>query len=307
MNKSSKKKTNITGIVLVLIGLLVFFSDYIYNKFIFISKEIAINKSQVSSSDDRENMEYYDETGLVEGTNLAISEDQKVKKVESYKNVIEIKGLDIKAYVYNDLSHDSLTYGLGRYPDTPKLGEYGNTVVAGHSSNIYDCILNNLQKARILDSVDVYNENGEKFVYTITDKYIVNPDALDVLITENKNIRELTFITCTNSGSQRVIVKCKCFTDEELKLFTDNIQRTNKDKLLSINASLELFDFSSIFIERNKPVHIERNISYVDSPFNRLPTFQNINTIIKSDLAKKSHSYNKYFNTDIGFKFNIKE
>lgn len=307
-DRDSNKSIKFLGIIIVVIGLCIIFSDIIYNQVIKYYRNKAIKNSEITVDRDNDvEVNYYDETGLISGDNFVVSSDQDIKQVNSYKNVLEIENLNIKAYVYNDLSHDSLTYGVGRYPDTPKLGEYGNTVIAGHSSNIYNCILNNLKDIKIFDTINIYNESGDLLKYYVTDKYIVNPNNLDVLDTTDDSIKELTIITCTSNGAQRLIVKAKQLSDSELSLLKEAAQKENKEKLLYINSNLKLFDFESIFQERNKPNKLVRNINYVYSPFNRISTLRNINLIIKNDLIKKEHLYNPNFDISFGVKAELKE
>ena len=307
-DKDLSKNFKLLGVLIIIIGVCIIFSDIIYNQIIKYYRDKAIKGSEiVVNRSNQTDVEYYDETGLVDGSNFVVSEDQDIKQVDSYKNVIEIENLGIKAYVYDDLSHDSLIYGVGRYPDTPKLGESGNTVIAGHSSNIYNCILNNLKDIKIFDTVNVYNDSGDLFKYYVTDKYIINPNDLRVLDTVDESIKELTIITCTSNGAQRLIVKAKQLSDSELVELKENVQIENKEKLLTINSNLKLFDFKSIFKERNKPIKLVRKVDYIYSPFNRVSTLRNMNLIIKNDLVKKEHSYNPNFDISFGFKFELKE
>ena len=295
------------GIIVIVLGLGVLCSDVIYNRVIEHYRDKAIKESEIVVDRTKLDKDSYDETSLVSGSNFAVSGDQDVKVVESYKNVVEIENLGIKAYVFDDLSHDSLTYGVGRYPETPKLGEFGNTVIAGHSSNIYNCILNNIKDIKIFDVINIYDGSGNLLKYYVVDKFIINPSNVDILKTTDESIKELTIITCTSSGAQRLIVKAQQLSDSELSLLKESVQQENKGKLLSINDSIKLFDFKSIFKERNKPTKLIREVVYTGSPYDIISTVRNMNVIIGDDLECNEHLYNSNFDIGIGVDIELKE
>ena len=64
------------------------------------------------------------------------------------------------------------------------------------------------------DNIELQDLSGRTINYKVYNKYIVNPT--DTSCTSQRgndgkmlNCRELTLITCTNYGTQRLIVKCR--------------------------------------------------------------------------------------------------
>ena len=64
------------------------------------------------------------------------------------------------------------------------------------------------------DTVELEDMTGRKVEYAVYDTYVVNPDdtsCTSQLTADGKPLpfRELTLITCTNYGTQRLVVKCR--------------------------------------------------------------------------------------------------
>ena len=110
---------------------------------------------------------------------------------------------------------DTLTRGLGHYPDTAMPGQVGNFVVAGHRTT-YGRPLHDIDKMRVGDLVIV--ELRASYVIYAVDRYeIVNPDRVDVAaaVPERPGVTPtaawLTLTTCNPkySAKQRYIVFAK--------------------------------------------------------------------------------------------------
>ena len=84
-------------------------------------------------------------------------------------------------------------------------GEEGNFALAGHSSYIYNQVFNNLHKVNMGDKIVIKTINNQ-FTYIITETMEVQPSDTYVLDQDMRK-KEITIVTCTNSGKQRFIVK----------------------------------------------------------------------------------------------------
>ena len=179
-----------------------------------IAEDSAIIKEE--SIEEAETLENTEENNLLES-------NQKVKKVKEYRDVLEIPQYDILAYIYPNLKKSSLDFGVGWYATTRRWGELGKCVVAGHSSTIYNCILNDTAKMRVGDKFYVYDGNGKKHTYCVTARDIVSPSDMWVLSTVDETHSSFSMVTCTNNGSERLVITGTELSDEEYKTYMDNL------------------------------------------------------------------------------------
>lgn len=102
------------------------------------------------------------------------------------------------------MDDEVLKYYLGHFEDSAKPGEKGNFSVAGHRVSDYSDVLVNLYKTEVGDEI-IVKADKKKYIYKITDNFIVNPDRVDVL--DNTDEATITLITCTVGAKERVVVK----------------------------------------------------------------------------------------------------
>lgn len=126
-----------------------------------------------------------------------------------------------------DLVQAALENGVVHYGNTAQPGEIGNSVIVGHSSNDWwdagdykyaFILLDRLQEG---NEIIVHHE-GTRYVYEVTDNYIVEPTDLSVLEQpDDKSM--ITLITCTPPGTswQRLIVEAEQISPDP----ADNIKR----------------------------------------------------------------------------------
>lgn len=119
--------------------------------------------------------------------------------------VFEIPKLNIKVPVMEGIDNEVLSVAAGHFPETGEVGS-GNYCIAGHSSTIYACIFNNLDKIEIGMNMYLYNNNENKTCYTyeVTENFIVDPE--DIWILGDFKDDRITIVTCTDDGSQRQVV-----------------------------------------------------------------------------------------------------
>ena len=120
-------------------------------------------------------------------------------------------GLDYK--VLSATSPDLLFVSLNKF-NGPKPNEIGNYCIAGHyySSNKMFGYLHKLKNGDRATLTDLTTENGETVEYEVYFKDVIEPTDVSVtsqLQTRENGTRELTLMTCTNHGKQRLIVKLR--------------------------------------------------------------------------------------------------
>lgn len=109
---------------------------------------------------------------------------------------------------------EALRDGVVHYPGTAEPGVSGNVVITGHSSYFpwdpgrFKDVFSLLHKVAINDIVIVYH-NQKAYRYKVYEKKEVQPNQVDVLLSEGDS--RLTLITCTPVGTnlRRLIVLAK--------------------------------------------------------------------------------------------------
>lgn len=117
--------------------------------------------------------------------------------------VVEITDLNIKAPILEGTEQSVLSKAAGHFEGTGDFGK-GNYCIAGHSSTIYKEYFNNLKKVQVGTKIKLYNKNKDCYTYTVKEVLTVEPDETWVLKDFGDN--RLTLITCTDDGSQRLVV-----------------------------------------------------------------------------------------------------
>lgn len=252
----------------IISGLSIFgFYSYYNNKMENIIQEnidkstIYVSNTETSDVTENSNSTLVDTTVAVEN----VDEDQVIKEVKTYSNVLSIPELGILAYINDGVSKDALAGGVGRHEETANIGELGNCVVAGHASDIYNCILNNLDKINLFDSFEVYDSSGKKHTYYVTQKFICEPDDVGILASSTMDKSMFTIYTCTNKGSQRLVVEGTELTEAELAKYKENLHNTYITNMLNFNES---YNIESIYTElqvRELAKNRHYSVNYVKS------------------------------------------
>ena len=107
-----------------------------------------------------------------------------------------------------------LKNGVVRLGKMSTPGEPGNTFITGHSSNYwwdkgaYNYVFVLLDKLQVGENMKIYSE-GNKYVYTVTDKRIVDPADTSTIVHTSEPT--LTLMTCYPPGStaKRLLVNLK--------------------------------------------------------------------------------------------------
>jgi sortase A len=109
-----------------------------------------------------------------------------------------------------------LKEGLVHHFQTANPGEIGNSVIVGHSSsyqwdkNSYGkvfALLNELEKGDLIFII----HDHKKYRYVVYDKFIVNPDQVEVLSQEAFQTPTVTLLSCWPIGTywKRIIVRAE--------------------------------------------------------------------------------------------------
>ena len=128
----------------------------------------------------------------------------------SQEAILKIPAINIEYVVLSDTSPELLFVSLNKFFG-PNPNEVGNYCIAGHyyeSGKMFGK-LHKLKNGDIAELTDLY---GRTVKYEVYDKKVVEPydtSCTSQRTTLDTNTRELTLITCTNHGKQRLVVKLR--------------------------------------------------------------------------------------------------
>ena len=117
--------------------------------------------------------------------------------------VVEIADLRIKAPILEGTDNDTLSKAAGHFIGTGELGK-GNYCIAGHSSTLYKEYFNNLKNIEIGMKITLYDIKKASYEYTVKETFIVEPSETWIL--NDFGDDRVTIITCTDDGTQRLVV-----------------------------------------------------------------------------------------------------
>ena len=136
----------------------------------------------------------------------------KKQKLMRENPVVEITALHIKAPILEGTENEILARAVGHFPETGAVGS-GNYCIAGHSSVLYKEYFDNLKNAENGMQIALYTKEKQCYTYTVSDRFVVEPD--EVWILEDFGDDRVTLVTCTDDGTQRIVVVGKLDAAQE--------------------------------------------------------------------------------------------
>ena len=121
--------------------------------------------------------------------------------------IITIPKIDITYPVLSETSDELLEISVNKYWG-PKPNEVGNYCVVGHNYK-NGKMFGRLHELENGDIVELEDLTGKTVKYKVYNKYIVEPTDTSCTSQLTNGRKELTSITCTNYGTQRLVVKCR--------------------------------------------------------------------------------------------------
>ena len=119
--------------------------------------------------------------------------------------LIDIPSVNISSVIVSGTEKEQIRHYIGHFENTAMPGENGNFCIAGHSSTIYNNVFNNLKNIKLNDEIKITTSDGE-FTYLVSEIFETEPTNVGVLNQDN-DLKEMTIVTCTNGGKDRLIVK----------------------------------------------------------------------------------------------------
>lgn len=169
----------------------------------------------VTLNQQESDREEIDITKLAQSVQAQIENKQKEKEIFTSESgdtysidaVLNIPSLEINYPIIdkttNELLKISLTKFWGGNPN-----EEGNYVIVGHNYRNKK-MFGKLSEIKIGDKVELTDLEGKTISYEVYDRYVVSPDDTACTSQNTKGNKEITLITCTNYGTQRLVVKAR--------------------------------------------------------------------------------------------------
>lgn len=120
---------------------------------------------------------------------------------------LNIPRLSINYPVLSETTEELLKISINKYWG-PKPNEVGNYCVVGHNYKNKK-MFGRLSEIVNGDIVELKDTSGRTLQYSVYDKYVVKPTDVSCTSQLTNGKKEITLITCTNYGTQRLIVKAR--------------------------------------------------------------------------------------------------
>ena len=121
--------------------------------------------------------------------------------------IIEIPKINIYYPIFSNINDDLLKIAPCKFYGN-NLNKNDNICIAGHNYN-NSLFFSNIVLLSANDEIYIYNNEGRKYIYSVSKMYEVKYNDLSPIFDYDQNSRELTLITCNNLNSNRIIVKAK--------------------------------------------------------------------------------------------------
>ena len=121
---------------------------------------------------------------------------------------IRIPSICIEYPVLSETSDRLLEISVNKYWGPNGANEIGNYCIVGHNYR-NGKMFGRLHELVNGDTVELEDLMGRKITYKVYNKYVVKPTDTRCTSQKTNGKKELTLITCTNYGKERLIVKCR--------------------------------------------------------------------------------------------------
>lgn len=194
--------------------------------FITVVSIIAINVKDLLNKSELDDMDIKDIAGtlndyITDGNNstsnsnpiIIDAPNDEIVVSQGAIAVIDIPSVGVRGQVKEGTDDETLKNYIGKFNGCAYPGEKGNFCVAAHN-NIYTEIFRNLYKVKVNEEIRVVTRT-KIFTYKVTSITTVEPTQIEVLDADMTK-KEITLVTCTNMGRQRVIVKGEMIKEETI-------------------------------------------------------------------------------------------
>lgn len=121
--------------------------------------------------------------------------------------ILNIPSLDINYPVLSKTTEELLKISLTKFWGG-EPNEVGNYVIVGHNYRNKK-MFGKLSEMKIGDEIELQDLTGRTIKYIVYDRNIVSPDDTSCTSQKTNGNKEITLITCTNYGTQRLVIKAR--------------------------------------------------------------------------------------------------
>ncbi|MDO5557688.1 MAG: sortase [Clostridia bacterium] len=121
--------------------------------------------------------------------------------------ILKISKINLNYPVLSETSEELLKISLNKLWG-PNPNEIGNYCIVGHKYK-NDKMFGALHKLELGDIIELTDLQNRTVKYEIFNKYVVEPNDTSCTTQLTDKKRELTLITCTNYGKQRLVIKAR--------------------------------------------------------------------------------------------------
>ena len=201
MHKKEKSKLLITGIIVIIIGIMIGIIP------IFLQRKVGMKeKNKVE--------DYIRDTSTIEDNN-SINEEEENSNEEEYLFILEIPRINIKRGIYqksSSLNTIEKNITIMKESSLP-TDNNGNVVLEAHNGTANVAFFKYLYKLEINDPVYIYYQ-GTKYIYNVSNIYDVDKDGT-VEVNRDSNQKTLTLITCKKDTDDKQLVVILYLSKEE--------------------------------------------------------------------------------------------
>lgn len=213
-----KKKIYQLAFLISIICVFMLSSYYIYaeydrNKSEELSKELLAGRVDDTTVNEDDNLLRVSLEANTQEQEVIIEENNETTHVtqdgQSYTTeaVLNIPSLGINYPILSDTSEELLKISLNKFWG-PSPNEVGNYCIVGHNYKNKK-MFGKLSSIKNGDIVELTDNSGKTIKYTVYNKYVVEPEDVSCTSQLTNGNKEVTLITCTNYGKQRLVVKAR--------------------------------------------------------------------------------------------------
>ena len=122
--------------------------------------------------------------------------------------IVNIPRLGIKYPVLSETSEELLKISVNKFWGPNGVNEVGNYCIVGHNYKNKK-MFGRLSEMVDGDIIELTDGIGRTIKYSVYDRYIVDPEDVKCTSQLTNGRKDVTLITCTNYGKQRLVIKAK--------------------------------------------------------------------------------------------------
>ncbi len=209
-----KKKMYKVQFIMSVIFVFLFSGWYVYsevqkNACEAVSQDILNDISMDNTISDKPLVVALDDTEVVENNAQVLDGKytDEYGNTYTYESILSIPSLGIEYPVLSETSEELLKISINKFwGGSPN--SVGNYCIVGHNYKSGK-MFGKLSQMKSGDTIKLTDLSGKTLEYKVYDRYVVDPENVACTSQITNGLKEVTLITCTNAGKQRLIIKCR--------------------------------------------------------------------------------------------------